>query len=51
MKQETKDEVERLISYYNQHSIDKFVNGDNERLRNFVVEDFERLLEVLEQEV
>ena len=47
----TKEAITQLISYYNHHSIEQFVKGDDERLQNFVIEDFTKLLKLLEKEV
>lgn len=51
MSDEAKEEIEQLISYYNAHSIEKFVKGDEERLQNFVIDDFTKLLALLEKEL
>lgn len=51
MSNEAKEEIEQLISYYRVHSIEKFVKGDEERLQNFVIDDFTKLLALLEKEI
>lgn len=47
MSAENQETIENMISYYRAHSIEKFVKGD-ERLQNFVIDDFSKLLELLE---
>jgi hypothetical protein len=51
MNPETKEAIDNMISYYRAHSIEKFVKGDEERLQNFVIEDFTKLLALLEKEL
>lgn len=51
MSDELKERVENLISYYRAHSMEKFVKGDEERLQNFVIDDFSHLLTALEKEL
>lgn len=51
MSNELKEKISNLVSYYNYHSIDKFVNGNDERLKQFVVDDFTELLELLSKEL
>lgn len=51
MSNELKERIEQLISYYNAHSMTDFVNGTEERLKNFVVDDFTHLLTALEKEL
>lgn len=48
---ELKEHIEKLISYYGYHSVDQFVNGSNPQLKNFVVDDFTKLLTALEEEL
>lgn len=49
MDQELIEKIEQLVSYYHHHSIEKFVKGREERLQNFVIDDFTGLLSALEQ--
>lgn len=51
MGADTKEAIEQLISYYKAHSMEKFVKGDDERLQNFVIDDFTKLLALLEKEL
>ena len=51
MSQELKERIENLINYYNQHSMADMVNGSEERLKNFVIDDFTHLLAKLEKEL
>ncbi len=51
MSQELKERIENLISYYEQHDMEKMVNGEDQRLRNFVTDDFKHLLAKLEKEL
>jgi hypothetical protein len=51
MTNELKEQVEQLISYYNALSMVKMVNGNDDRLRNFVTDDFTHLLTALEKEL
>lgn len=51
MSNELKERIENLISYYRQHSMTEFVHGDDERLKNFVTDDFTSLLKALEEEL
>jgi len=45
------EHIEQLISYYRQHSMSVWVHGAEDRLKSFVVEDFTKLLEKLEDEI
>lgn len=51
MSAELKERIENLISYYRAHSMEAFVKGDEERLKNFVTDDFTHLLTALEKEL
>lgn len=51
MSIETKEMVNNLISYYRAHSMVKFVEGDEQRLKHFVTDDFTKLLAHLESEL
>ena len=51
MSNELKERIENLISYYKAHSMVKFANGDEERLKNFVTDDFSHLFTALEKEL
>jgi hypothetical protein len=51
MNNELKEKIEQLVSYYNYHSMNDFVNGTDDRLRGFVVDDFTNLLKELEKVV
>ena len=51
MSDELKERIEQLISYYDNHSMEKFVEGDEMRLRHFVTDDFTHLLKALEKEL
>lgn len=51
MNDQLKERIENMISYYKAHSMVDFVNGDDQRLRNFVTDDFTELLEELEKEL
>lgn len=51
MSNELKELIEQQISYYRQHSIQEFVHGSDQRLRNFVVDDYTKLLAELEKEL
>lgn len=51
MSDELKERIEQLISYYRAHSMEDFVKGDEERLQNFVIDDFKHLLKALEKEL
>lgn len=50
MTNETKEAIEQMISYYRAHTVEKFVKGE-ERLQNFVIDDFTKLLAMLEKEL
>lgn len=51
MSDELKEKVEQLISYYDHHSMSDFVHGNDERLKNFVIDDFNGLLNDLSNEL
>lgn len=51
MSNELKDRIEQLISYYDTHSMVEFVDGDDQRLKHFVTDDFSHLLKALEKEL
>ncbi len=51
MSNELKEKISNLVSYYNYHSMGKFVNGNDETLKQFVVDDFTELLELLSKEL
>ena len=51
MNNELKEKIEQLVSYYNYHSMNDFVNGTDDRLRGFVVDDFTNLLKELAKEL
>lgn len=51
MSNELKEKISNLVSYYDYHSIDSFVNGNDEALKQFVVDDFTELLELLSKEL
>lgn len=51
MSDELKERIEQLLSYYRAHSMVGFVNGEEQRLRNFVTDDFTHLLTALEKEL
>lgn len=51
MKAKTKELIEQLTSYYEAHPIENFVKGSDERLQNFVVDDFSGLLVQLNKEL
>lgn len=50
MSTETKETIQNLIYYYDHHSIEEFVKGEN-RLQSFVIEDFTKLLDLVRTEV
>lgn len=51
LSETTKEMIEDLISYYDNHRIENFVYGKEDRLRNFVIDDFTELLKILKQEM
>lgn len=51
MNNELKEKIEQLVSYYNYHSINAFVNSTDDRLRGFVADDFTNLLNELAKEL
>lgn len=51
MSDELKEMTENLISYYHTHSMENFVKGKDERLQNFVIDDFTKLLTALEKDI
>lgn len=51
MSNELKERIENLISYYDAHSMQEFVDGDDERLKHFVTDDFSHLLKALGKEL
>lgn len=51
MSNELKEKVENLVNYYGYHSMGKFVNGNDETLKQFVVDDFTELLALLQKEL
>ena len=51
MSNELKEQIENLISYYKNQSMEDIVAGDDERLRNFIADDFTKLLTALEKEL
>jgi hypothetical protein len=51
MSDELKERIEQLISYYNAHSMEAFIDGDDQRLKHFVTDDFSHLLTALEKEL
>lgn len=51
MSDELKERIEQLVSYYNHHSMEAFVDGDEPRLKHFVTDDFTHLLKALEKEL
>lgn len=51
MSDELKERIENLASYYQHCSMEKMVKGKDERLQNFVIDDFTQLLKNLEKEL
>lgn len=51
MSNELKERIENLISYYEAHSMTDMVNGEDQRLKNFVTDDFSHLLKALGKEL
>jgi hypothetical protein len=47
MNKETKEAIQNIIYYYDNHGIEKFVQGGEERLQHFVIDDFKTLLDLL----
>jgi hypothetical protein len=47
MNEDTKEVIQNLIYYYDHHGIDKFVRGEEDRLKGFVIDDFTKLLDLL----
>jgi len=48
---ELKEMIQETISYYDNHRMSDFVHGNDERLKNFLVDDFTKLLEALGKEL
>ena len=51
MSAELKERIEQLISYYDAHDMEAWIDGDDLRLRHFVTDDFSHLLTALEKEL
>ena len=51
MSNELKELIEMRVSYYNHHSPEAMIKSGDERLQNFVIDDFRELLSKLENEL
>ncbi len=51
MSDSTKQVIENMISYYDNHSVEAMAKSGDERLLNIVIEDFEKLLCLLDYEL
>lgn len=51
MTDSLKEQVQDLLSYYSRFSMEAWIDGDDERLKHFVTDDFTNLLTALEKEL